>query len=761
MFKKLFGKRGSIPHADFVKKVNAFALEETSMEELKARLSDLKIAKPEQCAEPYAIIRELIRRHTGLTLFDTQLAAAYAMQLGHIAELPTGEGKTLSAVVAAVCYARMGNQVHILVFNDYLAKRDFSDNCAIFADCGVTSAYIGEHSTPEERKTAYACDVVYIAAKEAGFDFLRDFLCDSPDELVFPKQQVVIIDEADSILIDEARIPLVLAGEKPDAWDEVADIYEAAAALDKADVDLNRPDNQVWLTERGIASMEERLGIDNLYDAGHADVLAAVNAVIEARFLLERDKHYLVKGDEIQVIDESTGRVAVGRKFPDLLHHAVEIKEGVHPEQQAMIYNSTTIQAFVLQYETKCGMTGTAKSSANELFTMYGLDVDVVPPHVPCIRVDHTDAVFEEEEEKEHAILAEIRAAHAKGQPVLLGTQSVGESERYAAMLEKLQLPHVVLNARNDEEEAGIIARAGEPGRITVSTNMAGRGVDIKLGGPEEAQKAEVAAAGGLYVISTSLNRSIRTDNQLRGRAGRQGDPGESKFFFCLTDENLAGHFPSDSMARYDEKRLMDMVRRAQKAEEGKDAEARYMLERYGYIIEEQRRTVTAWRTGLLVGEKTPDILLKKDADLHQSLVEQVGEAGVARAEVQLTLHAINRRWASYLEAMENVRDGIHLMVVGGKSPLEEYQKIAVSAFDDMVADIESDVLSGMQKYEITEAGIDMEAAGLKGATTTWTYMIDDRSSQFSRIPHLIKTLSNAVTGSIFERDEEDEDPSM
>ena len=733
-------------YSDFVRAASGFHWENWTEDELVSLLREC-VRDEERTAEAYGILKEIIRRKTGLSLFNTQLAAAYSMQQGRIAELPTGEGKTLAAVVTAVILALQKKPVHILVFNDYLARRDYSANLSIYAACGLTCGYIEETSDFSHRKTAYSCDVVYVSAKEAAFDYLRDFLCTEKGQLLFHTFSVALADEADSILIDEARIPLVLAGNADMRLSMAKQIFQAVSELSEDDVEVNPADNQAWLTDTGIDSMEAEMRLENLYSPENTNVLAMINAALEAKFLLKKDRDYIVKDSSILVIDESTGRVAPNRRFPDLLHQAVEMQELGSQDTPSVIYNSMSMQAFLLQYKTLCGMTGTAASSASEFRDIYGLEVDVIPPHLPCIRNDHPDSIFLNKKEQEAAVLDCIRFSHTKGQPVLIGTQSVQESEHLSALLAEKNIKHCVLNARNDADEAEIIAEAGKPYQVTISTNMAGRGVDIRLGGRDEKQADFVRTAGGLFVISTGMNRSIRIDNQLRGRAGRQGDPGESQFFICLKDLTLETFFETEF---YNYKKYPKLLRRAQKIREGKDAEARFMLERYSQILDEQRKVVADYRTQILLDLKAPGILLEEKPVVYRKLVYLYGKRGVTIAEKQLTLYFININWASYLAAMEDKRNGIHLMIVGGKNPLDEYQIFAASAFNEMTADIKRDVVEYMQKCSITENGIDMKEAGLSGATTTWTYMINESASQFSRIPHLVKSMSNTIRGTAF-----------
>ncbi|RCX16366.1 preprotein translocase subunit SecA [Anaerobacterium chartisolvens] len=733
-------------YADFVQKIKNYNWEDWTESGLVALLRDCA-GSGERTAEAYSILKEIIRRKKDLSLFDTQLMAAYSMQQGRIAELPTGEGKTLAAVVTASVLALQKNSVHILVFNDYLARRDYNENLSIYLACGLTCGYIEESSGFEHRRAAYSCDVVYVSAKEAGFDYLRDFLCMEKEKLLFNTFPIALVDEADSILIDEARIPLVLAGDGSMAPPMAARISKAVLELRQCDIKVNPKDNQVWLTETGIKSMETKIQLENLYMTENAHVLAMINAALEARFLLKKDKDYIVKNGYVLVIDESTGRVVQNRRFHDLLHQAVEMQElGLHGAS-SVIYNSMSIHDFLLQYKMLCGMTGTAASSATELREMYNLEVEVIPPHTPCIRNDHPDSIFLDREEQQAAVISRVQRSHAKGQPVLIGTRSVRESECFSELLTKHNIKHSVLNARNDTEEAAIIAKAGRPYKVTISTNMAGRGVDIRLDGCNEKEAAFVRAAGGLCVISTGINRSLRVDDQLRGRAGRQGDPGESQFFVCLKDLTLETFFEIE-FYRY--KEYPKLLRRAQRMQEGKDAEARYMLERYSRVLEEQRKVVADYRRRILLDVSSPGIMQEEEPAIYLKLVDRAGKRGVTIAERKLVLYFINMHWASYLMAMEDKRSGIHLMIIANKNLLNEYQIFAVSAFNEMTADIKRDVVKHMQKCKIDENGIDMGEAGLSGATATWTYMINEDTGQFSRIPYLVKSMSNTIKGTLF-----------
>lgn len=748
IFKKF--KKNVLPNGNFVKEVNKKDLSEKSDSELKSIL----LGNVSDEVLVFATIKEIIKRTKGITLFDTQISAAKSMTDGKIIELLTGEGKTFAAVVAAIYFFTQGKSTHILVFNDYLANRDYTDNLPIFEFCSISLGCISENSPIEDRKKAYNAQVLYISAKEAGFDYLRSFLVTDTSDIVYKQHDIAIVDEADSIMIDEARVPLVLAGELPMVKDRAVEVSHAVSLLNNNDISIKQAESKVWLKDSGISKIEETLGIDNLYGEANTETLALVSEALKAHYLLTKDKEYIIKDGEIFVIDESTGRIASNRRFPDALHNAVEIKEELVASAQTMIYNSITIQSFLLRYSVLCGMTGTIKTSSKEIFNMYDLEVDVIPPSSPLIRVDHSDVVFYTNEEKERAVIEEILNAHKKGQPVLLGTASVEESQIYSKSLTKNGIPHNVLNAKNDEKEALIIAKAGGLNEVTVSTNMAGRGVDIKLGGVDESQRDLVENAGGLYVISTVINPSIRIDNQLRGRSGRRGDKGETKFFISLEDPLVCTYFKENDIDddEVDEivstgakESVAELIRKAQLLEEGRGAESRYMLERYSAIIDEQREVIEKYRTSILNYEKEVDSLQRIAPDTYANMLKIHNKSVLATAQRQLSLYFINLYWAQYLASMEDIRNGIHLMVVGGKSPIFEYNKMAIQAFDEMMQDIDNSIVDYMKICKITDKGVDLEAEGLKGASTTWTYMIDDSTSQFSRIPHIIKSITKKV----------------
>lgn len=726
---------------DFAEQV--LSMDYTSLDDDSLCVTADQARVPEEIA---ATVTEVIYRKTGLKLFSCQLQTAFALFNGHIAELSTGEGKTLAGVVAAIMYVKSGRKVQVLVFNDYLAKRDATENQKIYEFCGVSVGYVTESTPISERAEQYNKDVLYISAREAGYDCIRNFVAYDKNELIGENYDVAIVDEADSILIDEASIPLILAGKAEDTSADERRVMEAVKKLTEDDYDVDEQDGQIWLNDNGIEKIENELEIDNLYD-NNSDILSDVNTALQALYHLTKDKDYIVRDNQVLVVDESTGRIAVNRKFPNALHRFVEMKEGITNTVNTKIYCSMTVGAFISQYSTLSGMTGTAATSANEFETTYGVRTIVIDPHTPCIRTDLEDSIFLTNAQRDEALLEEILSANAKGQPVLIGTASVKDSEELSVKLTEKGIEHNVLNARNDEKEAAIIAEAGKPYSVTVSTNMAGRGVDIKLGGANEEEKEFVESVGGLYVISSTVNRSRRIDNQLKGRAGRQGDPGESKFFISLEDENIAPFFDENANngKRISENEKLSMVRTAQTTLEGNEAEARYTLKKYSYIIEHQRELMSNYRLAVVNDEEIPNILKNEDPEAYDKLLEQTSEDEIQAAEKILTLYYINQHFSNYLEAMEDVKSGIHLSIVAGKNPFDEFNRSAIEFFEEMKQDLKYDLVSKMQDAQVVDGKIDISLFNIKPTTGTWTYMVDDSTGQFNHLPALMNMVSKKI----------------
>ncbi|MBS1226380.1 MAG: secA 2, partial [Candidatus Aminicenantes bacterium] len=573
-----------------------------------------RIPPGEARVEAYALALEAARRATGLAAHDVQIVAGLAMADGRIAELPTGEGKTLAAVFTAAFFALSGRPVHVLTFNDYLARRDAAWMGPAYRLLGLSVGTVQEGLDKPAKRAAYACDVVYATAKEAGFDYLRDRLAYEPGELVHRPFAAALVDEADSILIDEARIPLVISGAIGAGATDAPFLASIVQGLEPGrDFETDAERANVFPTDAGIRRIEALTGRGNLFAPENEALLGAVHCALHARALLERDVDYIVRAGRVEIVDEFTGRVMDKRHWPDGLQAAVEAKEGVRRGSEGAILGSITLQHFFRLYPTLCGMTATAAPSARELKEFYGLGVVVVPSHEPCVRADLPDVVFTHKASKLEALVHEIAGVHAAGRPVLVGTASVRESEELAGALDRAGVPCEVLNARNDELEASVIACAGAPGAVTISTNMAGRGTDIKLGGPNEEERERVAALGGLYVIGTNRHESRRIDDQLRGRSGRQGDPGSSQddVFerYGLGPRLFARYRLERRPEAVDDAVLRREILHGQRVIEGRNLDVRRALWNYTTLVDTQRRIVAGWRDAVFApraGEEPP-----------------------------------------------------------------------------------------------------------------------------------------------------------
>ncbi|MCX7729724.1 MAG: preprotein translocase subunit SecA, partial [Candidatus Caldatribacterium sp.] len=616
--------------------------------------------------EAFATVREVARRVLGMRPFDVQIMGAVVLHQGKIAEMQTGEGKTLVATMPAYLNALTGKGVHIVTVNDYLAKRDRYWMGPIFEFLGLSVGLIQHESTLEERKRAYRCDITYGTNVEFGFDYLRDNMALRKEDVVQRGLHYAIIDEVDSILIDEARTPLIISGPA----EENTEIYYkidrvVRKLLPKEDFDFEEKTRSVWLTEKGIAKVEKLLHVENLYEeTGKGTLEHLVRQALRAHYLYRRDVDYVVKDGQVIIVDEFTGRLMYGRRYSDGLHQAIEAKEGLQVASENQTLASITYQNYFRMYEKICGMTGTAKTEEEEFIYTYGMPVVVIPTNKPLRRTTLPDVIYRTEREKFEAVVREIEKLHALGRPVLVGTTSIEKSERLSEMLKKRGIPHQVLNAKHHEREAEIIAQAGRKGSVTISTNMAGRGTDILLGGnpdflakrsmremgfPEhvivrlslgiptddpEVQRArevyrelyarfkeetdreaeEVKALGGLHVIGTERHESRRIDNQLRGRAGRQGDPGSSQFFLSLEDDLLRLFVPerlAAIMARFgmeegvpiEHPLVTRLVEAAQKRVEGYHFSIRKTLLQYDDVMNKQREVIYAQRRRVLFEE--------------------------------------------------------------------------------------------------------------------------------------------------------------
>jgi len=694
--------------------------------------------------EAFALIREVARRRIGLEPYPVQLLAGLALREGAVVEMATGEGKTLAAVAPACLAAWGGGGIHVLTFNDYLARRDAAWMGPIYRFFGLQVAAVQSEHPAERRRAGYGADVTYATAREAGFDFLRDQLVLEPGDRVQRGRAAAIVDEADSLLVDEARVPLVIAGRDEETRFDPGELVRLVRSLERGrDLELDEGGRNVFLTDAGLARCEGALGCGPLHDMGNRELLTGLQVVLHAEVLLRRDVDYIVRDGRVELVDEFTGRVREDRRWPDGLHAALQAKEGVEVEPEGRVLGSVTLQHYLAGYERLAGMTATAQPAAEELQAFYGLRTVVVPPNRPCVRADPPDRVFTHREAKEEALVAEVADCREVGRPVLVGTASVEASERLAEALDAAGIPCEVLNARNDEREAEVIAGAGAPGAVTISTNMAGRGTDIRLGGADESDREAVVAVGGLYVVGTHKHESRRIDDQLRGRAGRQGDPGESRFFVSLDDDLVARHGvleliperhrPAPRAGEVDDPVVGREIDRTQRIVEGQTFDIRRTLWRYSSVVEKQRRILGEWRERVLVEGPDRPLAGEGCAEHRTELVAVVGEAEVRRAERQLTVLAIDRAWADQLSLIADIREGVHLYGLQntnpfllGWGPLNEFNKQITEAFQGLLVRVDDRVAETFVSLSADGGGLDLGAQGFGGPGATWTYLVHD-----------------------------------
>lgn len=681
-----------------------------------------------------ALVREASDRALDLRPFDVQLHGAVRLLAGDVVEMATGEGKTLAGAIAAVGYVLAGRRVHIISVNDFLAQRDASWMGPLFEALGITVGSIGEGSTAGERRSAYRKDITYVSVNEIGFDVLRDHLVDDKTDLVSPTPDVAMIDEADSVLVDEALVPLVLAGSVSGDV-STSTVMDAVRSLDRGlHFDTDSEGRNVFLTDEGALRMEKELGGIDLYSDEHVgSTLVAINVALHAHVLVQRDVDYIVRDGRVQLINASRGRVAELQRWPDGLQAAVEIKEGLATTETGEILDTITVQALINRYATVCGMTGTAMAAGEQLRTFYGLGVSVIAPNVPTSRVDEADRVYDTIDHKNAAIVSQIRQIHETGQPILVGTHDVAESEALAAALTEAGVESVVLNAKNDAEEAAVIAAAGVHGAVTVSTQIAGRGTDIKLGGPDGSDRDRIAELGGLFVLGTGRHATERLDNQLRGRAGRQGDPGRSLFFGSWEDDVVKNYIgEKDAPKGLDEDGMFtspaagSRVDHAQRIAEGQMLEIHSRTWRYNQLTAQHREILDRRRAVLLDTAEAFTLLSERSPKRTKELRETVSEETLIVAARRIVLHHLDRSWSDYLAHLEDVRESIHLRALGRENPLDEYHRIAVEAFKTVSSKAMDLSHATYETAEIDADGIDLDSAGLHRPTSTWTYMVHD-----------------------------------
>ncbi len=680
--------------------------------------------------EAFALVFETCKRQLGLTPYDVQLMGAIAMHQGQLVEMKTGEGKTLASVFPVFLNALLGKGVHVMTFNDYLARRDAEWMGKIYTFLGLSVDYIQEGMSLIDKRKAYHADITYGTAKEMGFDYLRSFIAYHPDEIVQRPFHYAIIDEADALLIDEARNPLVLAGDILKTDIDINAIATLARTLKKEeDFEINKHSRNIFLTEKGIENIERILSIDNLMDLKNTPLLSSINLAVHAIELLKKDIDYVVQDGLIKLVDELTGRIVEDRKWRNGLQTAVEAKEGLAIQHEGIILNSVTIQHFVLQYPKRAGMTATAQQSIEHFLEYYGMKVVIIPPNKINQRIDHPDEIFTTKSAKHEALLKEIDSVHQTGRPILVGTLTVKESEELAQLLKQNKLPCQVLNAKNNELEASIIEEAGILNAITISTNMAGRGTDILIGGKDQKHREKIIALGGLYVIGTNRHESERIDQQLRGRAARQGDPGSSRFFVGLEDDLMIRYKLQDVLPekykrlkgniQIKEKGIRKFVTHIQKVIEDQSSEIKRTLDVYANLSEQQRKIIQNDRQKLLLDDKylvakteTKDYFLK-NGNVHLEKFRT------------LILFQYDQYWAMHLDDLQQVKEGIYMVRFGGQVPLLEYQRIGDQVFQDFLDKLDENISLKIEQF-LANPDSSLEDLGIKKPSSTWTYVIND-----------------------------------
>jgi preprotein translocase subunit SecA len=751
-FRKFLQRPGTtVDLAPLEKRLPAIEGREESLRELDDEALTEAAGAASDYTEICAVGREAAWRALEQRPYDVQLVGAMALLSGKVAEMATGEGKTLTATIAAYGHVRLGHgPVHVLTVNDYLARRDATWMEPVYQRLGLTVGWVTEASTHDERKEAYAADVTYVSVSEAGFDYLRDQLVTDIADRVQRELATAIVDEADSILIDEARVPMVLAGSTLTRSDPVHDAAALVRGLRPGkDYEVAEDGRSVAFTNEGLETLEKKMDID-LYADDQVEALSAVNVALHAHALLRRDVDYIVRDGGVELIDEMRGRVAQRRRWPDGLQAAVEAKEGLHETAEGEVLDTITVQAYIATYKTVCGMTATAVHVGEQLREYFKLEVAVIPSNTPNIREDEPDRIYSAHDMRDEALVEEIKIAHEKGRPVLIGTLDVKASELLAKQLAAAGVPSVVLNAKNDGEEAAIIAEAGALGAVTVSTQMAGRGVDIRLGGSDGKDAEKVAELGGLFVIGSGRHDSRRVDDQLRGRAGRQGDPGGSVFFVSLEDDLITRHagdiLPSSPRMDMDgvvhDEQVEYAVEHAQRVAEGVNHEIHRNTWRYSVVIEEQRLALAERRERLLTSEVAAIMLLERSKEKAEATDEDV----LSDAARSIALFHLDRLWAEHLAELSEVREGVHLRALGKLDPLDEFHRAAVPAFQKVFTEIESRTIATFEEVDLTD-GWQPESAEIVRPSATWTYLVHDNPFG-SELDRLIAAVGRRLTAS-------------
>jgi preprotein translocase subunit SecA len=731
---------------DFVDLTQAQLQEDT--ERFKQQLAEGEKTLDDLLPEAFAMVREAAKRVLGQRHFDVQLIGGAALHHGNIAEMKTGEGKTLVATAPAFLNALTGRGVHVITVNDYLAEYQSELMGRVYRYLGLTTGVILSQMTPAARRQAYAADITYGTNNEFGFDYLRDNMAWTEADLVQRGHAYAIVDEVDSILIDEARTPLIISGpaDQPTKWYEQFAIIANILKRDE-DYEVDEKKRTVGVLETGIEKVEDRLGIDNLYESVNTPLIGFLQNAIKAKELFKRDKEYVVTGGEVLIVDEHTGRILAGRRYNEGVHQAIEAKEGVQIQNENQTHATITLQNYFRMYEKLSGMTGTAQTEAAELMSIYKLGVIPIPTNRPMVRQDQSDLVYKSEEAKFEAVVADLAERHEAGQPVLVGTVSVEKSEHLSALLRKAEVPHEVLNAKQHEREALIVAQAGRKGAVTVATNMAGRGTDIMLGGnpefsaratleaeglspeetPEEWEAAypaaletaqrdvesehdEVVELGGLYVLGTERHESRRIDNQLRGRSGRQGDPGESRFYLSLQDDLLrlfnsgmmesvltAAKLPDD--IPIESRMVTRAIASAQSQVESRNFEARKEVVKYDDVLNRQREVIYAERRQVLEGADLQEQLRHFIDDVVRSYIVTATSEGFSEDwDLEQLWVEIQRLFPTSISLGDVIEEAGERSAISQEMLIAELSEDAQIAYDRREAEIGTEKLRQLER---------------------------------------------------------------
>ncbi|PMG48944.1 accessory Sec system translocase SecA2 [Shewanella sp. 10N.286.52.B9] len=714
-------------------------------DELKAQLQSLcaSISPPMNISTQvkiFASVSEISNRLLGMRPFDSQMLAGLALHDGYIVDMKTGEGKTLAAAAPVIVNALAGRKVHVLTFNDYLAKRDSHFLQPLYQFFGLSVGMIQADMSCKQRKKAHACDIVYATAREVGFDYLRDQLVHYKQQKVLSGLDVAIVDEADSILIDEARIPLVISGDIHQNNDQLTHIATVIKQLDKTnDYAVDEFSTSVHLTDSGSRKIEQQFGCENLFDIDNLPLLTSVNLALHVEVLLVKDIDYIVKDNSIKLVDEFTGRIAEKHRWPDGMQSALESKEGLPVKKEGQTLGSITLQHLMCLFKKVSGMTGTAVLAAQEFELLYQLKTCVIPPRKPCIRIDKPDRVFSTKAEKTIAICNEISLIQRTGQPVLVGTPNVRESENLYALLVEKGIECCLLNAKNDEQEAQIIAQAGAWGAVTICTNLAGRGTDILLGAKDTASNIQVKKAGGLHIIGTSRFESRRIDDQLRGRAARQGEPGSSQYFVSLEDK-LFNHLGQDGLLSgksdtgelLSNARISKKIAHGQRVLEGANLDRRKALYKYSDLVEQQRQMIHQLRNDILQGEGAEEFK-SKVTSRWQNLSTVVSDEKLNEALNIVVMHAIDKLWVQHLSEIDYIKEGINLVgtagtsfMLSGNEPYHVFIQQVQQVFEQLLAELKTVVVDLFNNLAIDENGINPNSELFAMTKSTSSYVVAD-----------------------------------